>query len=316
MFNFPRTALVITATVILAGCNITPQPTKKSEANYYNGSYNEKHSAALNLMEAARLNGAKDVKLKDGDALIDLAGNNASYGFMNSMLTGGSLLTAGLSGLAGGLLTPDSDAQYNQVIGLIDITDVTPATDIDAYGKKQLLNKLGDTLLSIIDRPDASYSSKLWWGISDLEKGLFNDNGKYAFVSTDETTKEQCFSMRVENLKDLQAYGQEVDIEEAMEWQDTRHNGSCAFALWRLKIEGVVTSEKLPWLTKGREYLVVTAGFGSNISYNLIASKPIPSEYLYLYYTTNGANIGKAKDTAYPYIQSPQGKAMYFIKPH
>lgn len=310
-----KLGLMITATSMLFGCNITPEPTLMSDADYYNGSYDKKQSAALNLMEASKLGGAKDLKLKDGDSVIDLAGSNASYGFVNSMLSGGSLLTAGLSGLAGGLLTPDSDAQYNQVIGLIDVTDLDPSTDIDAYGKEQLLNKLGDAMLSIIDREDATYTSKRWWGMNDREKGNFTDNGRYAFVSTDESTKTQCRELRVENLELLASYGQDVDMEKAMAWQATRYNDSCGFALWRMKINGIVTTKKLPWLTEGKKYLVVTAGLNSNISYDLIASKTYTADHLYLYYTTYGANIGKAKETAYPYIQAPQGKAMYFIKP-
>jgi hypothetical protein len=36
-------------------------------------------------MEAAKLGGAKDVKLKDSDSVIDLAESNASFGFVDSL---------------------------------------------------------------------------------------------------------------------------------------------------------------------------------------------------------------------------------------
>ena len=81
-------------------------------------------------------------------------------------------------------------------------------------------------------------------------------------------------------------------------------------------VEDKVTNKKLPWLKEGSEFLVVTATMSfSNISLNYLSKQPLNQDGLYIYYTSNGANVGKLKDTSYPYIQAPHGKEMYFIKP-
>lgn len=266
-------------------------------------------------MEAAKLGGAKDVKLKDGDSVIDLAGSNASFGFVDSLASGGSLLTAGLSGLAGGLFTPDSDAQYNHAIALVDITDLPPGADVDAFARMELLNKLGALLISAIDTEENDFQINTWANRKDNHWSVTDPNGKYGKVYTGPATYEVCKTLLNEKLEEAFSYNKDYDKSANLEWQKERFGEACGIRTSPILVGDVVDSKKLPWLKEGNKYIIVTSKFGTSISQNVLADATIPVDGLYVYYTTNGANVGKLKDTAYPYIQAPHGKEMYFIKP-
>lgn len=310
-----KKAVALSLAGLLTACGSTSKPTTLAEISNYSGSFAEHRSYALNLMEAAELGGAKDVKLKDGDSVIDLAGSNASFGFVDSLASGGSILTAGLSGLAGGLLTPDTDAQFNQAIALVDISDLPSGADADAFARKEFLNKLGVFLTSVIDTNESNFQSNTWANRNDDHWSTTDENGKYGKVFTDKSTHDVCKKLLNEKLDEAVSYNQEFDKQRNLEWQKECFGEACGIRTSPILVEGVVTSEKLPWLDKGRKYIVVTSKFGSTISQNRLSKAHIPVEGLYLYYTTNGANVGKLKDTGYPYIQAPHGKEMYFIKP-
>ena len=313
--NVLKTTAALTLAGFLTACGSTSEPTTIAEVNNYSGSFADHRSYALNLMEAAELGGAKDVKLKDGDSVIDLAGSNASFGFIDSLASGGSLLTAGLSGLAGGLLTPDSDAQFNQAIGLIDITDLPSGTDVDAFARKEYLNKLGRFLTSAIGTEESNFQTNTWANRSDEHWTITDSNGKYGKVYTTKSTHKVCQKLLNDKLDEAVSYNETFDKELNLKWQKERFGDGCGIRTSPILVRDIVSHKKLPWLEKGRKYIVVTSEFGTSISQNLLSQAQIPVDGLYLYYTANGANVGKLKDTAYPYIQAPHGKEMYFIKP-
>lgn len=300
---------------LLTACGSTPKPATMADVNNYSGSFAEHRSYALNLMEAAKLGGAKDVKLKDGDSVIDLSGSNASFGFIDSLASGGSLLTAGLSGLAGGLLTPDSDAQFNQAIALVDITNLPKSADVDAYARKEFLNKLGVFLTATIGAEETDFKINTWANRKDDHWSVTEPNGKYGKVYTSSSTHDICNTMLNDKLEEASSYNEDFDKAANLEWQKERFGDACGIRTSPILVGDIVDSNKLPWLEEGRKYIVVTSKFGTSISQNILADAVIPVDGLYMYYTTNGANVGKLKDTAYPYIQAPHGKEMYFIKP-
>ena len=310
-----KTTVAIALAGLLGACGSTSKPTQSADINNYSGSFAEHRSYALNLMEAAKLGGAKDVKLKDGDSVIDLSGSNASFGFIDSLASGGSLLTAGLSGLAGGLLTPDSDAQFNQAIALVDITDLPKNADVDAYARKELLKKLGVFLTSIIGAEQSDFKINTWANRKDDHWSVTDPNGKYGKVYTSSSTYDVCNKLLNDKLEEAFSYNEDFDKAVNLKWQKERFGEACGIRTSPILVGEIVDSEKLPWLDDGRKYIVVTSKFGTSISQNVLADATIPVDGLYLYYTTNGANVGKLKDTAYPYIQAPHGKEMYFIKP-
>jgi len=312
--NILKTTVVLTLAGLISACGSTSKPTTLAEVNNYSGSFAEHRSYALNLMEAAKLGGAKDVELKDGDSVIDLAGSNASFGFVDSLTSGGSLLTAGLSGLAGGLLTPDSDAKYNTVIALIDVTTTPKNVDVGAIARKAMLEKVSVFLTSSIGAPDSAGKFSLYNNASDPND--LSDNGRYASVWTDSTTAVTCDDYSSRYYDEAVQYGLDINKKAVSDYEEKFFSGNCGLRLYGIKVEDIVAAKKLPWLDEGKEYLVVTATFGgSNVSLNHLSKQVIPVEGLYLYYTSNGANVGKMKDTVYPYIQAPHGKEMYFIKP-
>lgn len=312
--NVFKTTLALSLAGFLTACGSTSEPTQIAEVNNYSGSFAEHRSYALNLMEAADLGGAKDVKLKDGDSVIDLAGSNASFGFVDSLASGGSLLTAGLSGLAGGLLTPDSDAQYNQVIALIDVTNTSENVDVDALARKGMLKKVSAFFATAIGATETAGNFSLYEKASSPND--LSENGRYASVWTDATTSSKCDELSSSYYNEALDYGLAITKESLSDYEEKFFSGNCGLRLFGIKVEKVVTAEKLPWLNENSEYVVVTAKFnGSNVSLNHLSKQVIPVDGLYLYYTSNGANTGKMKDTAYPYIQAPHGKEMYFIKP-
>ncbi|HAI71738.1 MULTISPECIES: hypothetical protein [Alteromonas] len=83
--NILKTTVALTLAGLISACGSTSKPTTLADINNYSGSFAEHRSYALNLMEAAKLGGAKDVKLKDSDSVIDLAESNASFGFVDSL---------------------------------------------------------------------------------------------------------------------------------------------------------------------------------------------------------------------------------------
>lgn len=309
-----KTTAALTLVGFLTACGSTSKPTTLAEVNNYSGSFADHRSYALNLMEAAELGGAKDVKLKDGDSVIDLAGSNASFGFVDSLASGGSLLTAGLSGLAGGLLTPDSDAQYNNVIALVEVSDLEPNTNVNSYARKALLEKFSVFFTDAIGADVGTAKIRLYNDSSSFD--TFAEMGRYGAVYTDDSTEKKCEELSNELIKEMNGYGQPVN-ESAFDNETQRlFDGNCGMQFYSIKVKDKVTSSKLPWLDEGKEYVVVTAQFGgASVSYNHLAESNINVDGLYLYYTSNGANVGKAKDTEYPYIQAPHGKEIYFIKP-
>ena len=315
--NLFKTTAALTLAGLLAACGSTSKPITLAEVNNYSGSFAEHRSYALNLMEAAKLGGAKDVKLKDGGSVIDLAGSNASYGFVNSLTSGGSLLTAGLSGLAGGLLTPDSDAQYNQVIALIDVTNISSDIDVDAYGREAFLQKVGSALDLTINDGTGAISHTTWQGIR--RDGFWdnqNPNGHYAIVTTLNADNTNCRKVESLYLDDLKKYGIEYNKATFDQTVNVQFKGGCGVHFYGMNVEDIVTNKKLPWLKDGSKYLVVTASMSfSNVSLNYLSKQVLGVDELYFYYTSNGANIGILKDTPYPYIQAPNGKEMYFIEP-
>ena len=304
-----KTTAAFTLMGLLTACGSTSKPVTLADVDNY--------SYALNLMEAARFGGAKDVKLKDGDSVIDLSGSNASYGFIDSLASGGSLLTASLSGLAGGLLTPDSDAQYNKVIALIDVDDIPSGIDVNAYAKKAFLEKVGNTLNEIIYNDTGTVEFTVWSGIR--KSGYWDNqdyNGDYAISATFNEDDSQCKEVESLYVDDLIKYGYKYEKEQFEKNVDRMFKGGCGVPFYSLMVEDKVTNKKLPWLKEGSEFLVVTATMSfSNISLNYLSKQPLNQDGLYIYYTSNGANVGKLKDTSYPYIQAPHGKEMYFIKP-
>ena len=300
---------------LLTACGSTSKPATQADINNYSGSFAEHRSYALNLMEAAKLGGAKDVKLKDGDSVVDLSGSNASFGFIDSLASGGSLLTAGLSGLAGGLLTPDTDAQFNQAIALVDITDLPKNADVDAYARKELLKKLGVFLTSTIGAEQTDFKINTWANRKDDHWSVTDPNGKYGKVYTSPSTYDVCNTLLNDKLEEAFSYNEDFDKAVNLKWQKERFGEACGIRTSPILVGEIVDSEKLPWLDDGRKYIVVTSNFGTSISQNVLADATIPVDGLYIYYTTNGANVGKLKDTTYPYIQAPYGKEMYFIKP-
>jgi hypothetical protein len=312
-----KTTAAFTLMGLLTACGSTSKPITLAEVDNYSGSFAENRSYALNLMEAARFGGAKDVKLKDGDSVIDLSGSNASYGFIDSLASGGSLLTASLSGLAGGLLTPDSDAQYNKVIALIDVDDIPSGIDVNAYAKKAFLEKVGNTLNEIIYNDTGTVEFTVWSGIR--KSGYWDNqdyNGDYAISATFNEDDSQCKEVESLYVDDLIKYGYKYEKEQFEKNVDRMFKGGCGVSFYSLMVEDKVTNKKLPWLKEGAEFLVVTATMSfSNISLNYLSKQPLNQDGLYIYYTSNGANVGKLKDTSYPYIQAPHGKEMYFIKP-
>jgi len=299
----------------MSACSSTQQPVSVSDVSNYSGEFASHRSYALNLMEAAELGGAKDVKLKEGDSVIDLAGSNATFGFVDSIANGGSLLTAGLTGLAGGLLTPDSDAKFNQAIALVDISELSSNEDADAFAKREMLNKFGKLLVSTTNSSDATFKTNTWSKNSDDHWNVTDVNGKFGKVYTDNSTHEVCQQLLNEKMNEMVAYNDDYDKSRNVDWQLERFGKACGVRLSRLKTGSVVTNAKLPWLESGKKYMVVTAMFGTSVSLNKLSKTDIPVDGLYLYYTSNGANVGKAKDTPYPYIQAPHGKEMFFIKP-
>ena len=312
--NALKTTVALTIAGLLTACSSTSKPTEISEVNNYSGNFAEHRSYALNLMEAAELGGAKDVKLKDGNSVIDLAGSNASFGFVDSLTSGGSLLTASLAGLAGGLLTPDSDAKYNQVIALINVTETPKNVDVDALARKGMLEKVSAFFASAIGASESAGNFSLYEKASSPNN--LSGNGRYASVWTDETTSSKCNELSSSYYNEALGYGLAITKESLLDYEEKFFSGNCGVRLFGIKVEKVVTAEKLPWLNENNEYVVVTAKFnGSNVSLNHLSKQVIPVDGLYLYYTSNGANTGKMKDTAYPYIQAPHGKEMYFIKP-
>lgn len=302
---------------LLTACGSTSKPVTLADVDNYSGSFAENRSYALNLMEAASFGGAKDVELKDGDSVIDLSGSNASYGFIDSLASGGSLLTASLSGLAGGLLTPDSDAQYNKVIALIDVDDIPSGIDVNTYAKKAFLEKVGNTLNEIIYNDTGTVEFTVWSGIR--KSGYWDNqdyNGDYAISATFNEDDSQCKEVESLYVDDLIKYGYKYEKEQFEKNVDRMFKGGCGVFFFSLMVEDKVTNKKLPWLKEGSEFLVVTATMSfSNISLNYLSKQALNEDGLYIYYTSNGANVGKLKDTSYPYIQAPHGKEMYFIKP-
>lgn len=298
----------------LVGCGSTPKGSSIDSVDNYSGEYAEHRSYALNLMEAAKLGGAKDVKLKDGDSVIDLTGSNAASGFVSSFTSGGSLLTASLSGLAGGLFTPDSDAQYNQAIGVIDITNLKSGVDVDAYARKALLDKLGALLTATVGTDESNFYTNTWARMSDDHWSTTNKNGQYGKVYTGASTHEVCKELRSEKLDEAVSYNAKFDKNKNLDWEKERFGDACGIRVSSMSVRDIVDTKKLPWLEIGKKYIVVTAEFGTSISLNTLSGTTIPTEGLYLYYTANGANTGKMKDTSYPYIQAPDAKEMYFIK--
>ena len=71
--NILKTTVALTLAGLISACGSTSKPTTLADINNYSGSFAEHRSYALNLMEAAKLGGAKDVKLKDSDSVIYLA---------------------------------------------------------------------------------------------------------------------------------------------------------------------------------------------------------------------------------------------------
>lgn len=213
-----KTTVALTLAGLISACGSTSKPTTLADINNYSGSFAENRSYALNLMEAAKLGGAKDVKLKDGDSVIDLAGSNASFRFVDSLVSGGSLLTAGLSGLAGGLLTPDSDAQYNQVIALIDVTDTPKNVDIDALARKGMLEKVSDFLASATGSPKSAGKFALYNEVSNPND--FSENGQYASVWTDDTSSENCDELSSEYYSEALDYGLEITKERLSDYEE------------------------------------------------------------------------------------------------
>ncbi|WP_394222785.1 hypothetical protein [Alteromonas gracilis] len=312
--NVLKTTAALTLAGLLTACSSTSGPKTVAEFNKYSGSFEEHRSYALNLMEAANLGGAKDARLKDGDSVIDLDESNASFGFVDSLASGGSLLSASLTGLAGGLLTPDSDAKYNQVIALIDITNLSEGDDIDAIARTQMLDKFGEFFSDAIGVSKSAVSYAIYNKASDPSSE--SKNGRYASVWTDSTTASKCDELSSSYYDEALNYGTSITQAALSDYESRFFSGNCGMRFFGIQVEEIVTSDKLPWLDTKKKYVIVTAKFnGSNVSLNYLSRQEIPVNGLYLYYTTNGANTGKAKDTGYPYIQAPHGKEMYFIKP-
>ena len=239
--------------------------------------------------------------LARGPAEADVESHRRPMG-IDSLASGGSLLTAGLSGLAGGLLTPDSDAQFNQAIALVDITNLPKSADVDAYARKEFLNKLGVFLTATIGTEKTDFKINTWANRKDDHWSVTDPNGKYGKVYTSPSTHDICNTMLNDKLEEASSYNEDFDIAANLEWQKERFGEACGIRTSPILVGDIVDSNKLPWLEEGRKYIVVTSKFGTSISQNVLADAVIPVDGLYMYYTTNGANVGKLKDTEHPRI--------------